>query len=378
MLINSMMPAERDSLLRELFGNEAASLGISFLRISVGASDLDTSVFSYAERSGDTTLGSFSLSRDTAHLIPLLKQILAIRPDLRIMASPWSAPAWMKTGNNSMGGSLQPRFYSTYASYLVRYIREMKNRGIDIHYLTPQNEPLHGGNNPSMVMQPAEQAAFIRDHLGPAFRKEGISTRIVIYDHNCDRPDYPITILNDPAARQYIDGSAFHLYGGDISALDTVKKVHPDKNLYFTEQWTSSTGDFGGDLLWHMENVIIGSMQHGSRIALEWNLANDTAFAMHTPGGCTACRGALTIGPGVQRNVAYYIIAHASRFVPRGSVLLSSTDMGRKQVAFLRPDGKKTMIILNSDTTLRSFSIRRDQQYANLQLPPRSVMTIVW
>src|SRR5690606_6131901 len=127
--------------------------------------------------------------------------------------------------------------------------------------------------------------------LGPAFKAAGIKTKIIIYDHNCDKPEYPLSILNDAEANHYIDGSAFHLYAGDISALSRVHNAHPDKNVYFTEQWTSSQGNFGGDLKWHLKNVIIGSMRNWSKVALEWNLANDPAFGPHTPGGCTECLG---------------------------------------------------------------------------------------
>jgi len=166
----------------------------------------------------------------------LLKEILAINPSLRIMGSPWSAPSWMKDNGSSIGGSLLTQYYPVYANYFVRYIQAMKANGILIDAITPQNELQHGGNNPSMLMSAAQQADFIKNHLGPAFRAAGISTKIVIWDHNCDNPNFPISILNDPAAKPFIDGSAFHLYAGDISALSAVHQLHLDKNIYFTEQ----------------------------------------------------------------------------------------------------------------------------------------------
>ncbi len=154
----------------------------------------------------------------------------------------------------------------------------MKAEGITIDAITPQNEPLNPGNNPSLLMTAEQQRDFIKNNLGPAFQAANITTKIIVYDHNCDKPDYPLTILNDPAAKAFVDGSAFHLYAGDISALSTVHSAHPDKHVYFTEQCTSSTGGFEGDLKWHVKNVIIGSMRNWSRNALEWNLANDPAF----------------------------------------------------------------------------------------------------
>jgi glucosylceramidase len=201
-----------------------------------------------------------------------------------------------------------------------------------------------------------------------------------VYDHNCDHPDYPITILKDPAAAKYVNGSAFHLYAGDISALSTVHAAAPDKALYFTEQWTSAKGGFEGDLRWHMKNVIIGAMRNYSRTALEWNLANDPNYGPHTPGGCTECKGALTItGANITRNVAYYIIAQVSKFVPAGSVRIGSNNSGNLYtVAFKRPDGKKVLLVLNDDNAPASFHIKYQDKQITPVLPKGSVATFVW
>lgn len=345
-LINRMNDAEKSSLLNELFGRTGNAIGISYLRISIGASDLNASVFSYDDLPAgqtDVDLANFNLSQDTMDVIPVLKQILAINPNIKIMGSPWSAPVWMKDNGSSIGGSLQPLYYPVYAQYFVKYIQQMLANGIVIDAITPQNEPQHGGNNPSMVMSAIQQADFIKNHLGPAFQAAGIKTKIIVWDHNCDNPNYPVTILNDAAAKQYINGSAFHLYNGDIGALTTVHNAHPDKALYFTEQWTGANSNFDGDLKWHIKNVIIGSMRNWSKIALEWNVANDPSFNPHTPGGCTECKGAITIsGSSVTRNVAYYIIAHASRFVSPGSVRIgSNVTGGLHNVAFRTPEEKR-------------------------------------
>jgi glucosylceramidase len=142
----------------------------------------------------------------------------------------------MKTNDNLKGGSLKPEYYDTYAQYLVKYIEAMNANGIAIAAITPQNEPLNPKNTPSMVLSAEQEDQFIRQSLGPIFRKHGVATRILIYDHNCDRPDYPLTILADRQARRYVDGSAFHLYGGKITALTQVHDAYPKKNVYFTEQ----------------------------------------------------------------------------------------------------------------------------------------------
>lgn len=382
-LIGALPAVARTALLQELFGSGANSIKVSYLRVSIGASDLNADVFSYDDMPAgetDPELKSFSLDKDRSGgtgLIPLLKEILSINPNIRILGSPWSAPVWMKDNGNSKGGSLQKKYYAVYARYLVKYIQQMKAEGITIDAITPQNEPLHPGNNPSMYMTAVDQAEFIRDHLGPAFRDAGLATKIIVYDHNCNKPDYPITILNDAAAKAFVDGSAFHLYEGDISALSTVKDAHPDKNLYFTEQWTGSKGSFDGDLIWHIKNVVIGSMRNWSRIALEWNLANDAEFNPHTPGGCTECKGALTIsGANISRNVSYYIIGHASRFVPPGSVRVGSNGPDfLPNVAFRTPEGKLTIIIENESDSEANFDLKLASQTLKASLPAKSVAT---
>lgn len=381
-LLNRLSASVKTPLLQELFGAAENSIGVSYLRISIGASDLDASVFSYDDMAAgqtDLSLSRFNLSQDTVDLIPVLKQILAINPSIKILGSPWSAPTWMKDNGLSKGGGLLPQYYNAYAQYFVKYIQQMQSKGIRIDAITPQNEPLHGGNNPSMVMTALQQADFIKNSMGPAFQAAGITTKIIAYDHNCDHPDYPLTLLNDAGARTFLDGSAFHLYAGDISALSTVHDQFPNKNLYFTEQWTGANASFDGDLKWHIKNVIIGSMRNWSKVALEWNLANEPSYGPHTPGGCTECKGALTINNGVARNVSYYIIAHVSKFVPAGSVrIASNVTGGLSNVAFVTPTGKKVLLVLNEGATDINFNIRFNGEWAAVALPATTVATYIW
>lgn len=381
-VINGLSTAVKNDLLTELFGAAVNSIGISYLRISIGASDLSAYVYSYDDLAAgktDPNLDSFSLDPDKTSLIPLLKQILTINPAIKILATPWSPPLWMKDNGKSVGGSLKPEYYPVYAQYFVKYIQHMKNEGIIIDAITPQNEPLHPGNNPSMYMTAADQATFIKTHLGPAFQAANISTKIIVYDHNCDHPDYPLAILNDPAAKAFVDGSAFHLYNGSIDVLTQVHNQHPDKHVYFTEQYTASNGDFGGDFRWHMKNLIIGATRNWSRTVLEWNLANDASFGPHTPGGCTTCKGALTISSSVTRNVAYYIVAQACKFVPPGSVRISSNVVGSiHNVAFKTPSGKKVLIVLNDGTSTGSFNIRFNGKWVTATLNAGDAATYTW
>ena len=379
-VINQLSPAKKKELLQDIFGKSEQSIGVSYLRLSIGASDLNSSVFSYDDVPAgqtDEDLSEFSLAKDQP-VIDMLKEILAINPDIKIIGAPWSPPVWMKDNGKSIGGSPKTEYYQVYAEYFVKYIQEMKKNGITIDAITPQNEPLHPGNNPSMYMTAEQQRDFIKNNLGPAFSAANIATKIVLYDHNCDKPEYPITILQDPEAAQYVDGSAFHLYAGDVSALDVVKNAFPNKNLYFTEQWTGSTGTFAGDFIWHTKNVIIGTMRNWSKIALEWNLANDAQFQPFTPGGCTQCKGAITINSAESytKNVAYYIIAHASKFVPQNSQRIGSTQVGNlSTVAFKTPEGKIALIVLNEGAEVENFNITFDGKSVATSLPSNSVAT---
>ncbi|THH41529.1 glycoside hydrolase family 30 protein [Neolewinella litorea] len=381
-LIHVLPDDQRGDLLNELFGQEGESIGISYLRLSLGASDLDAEVFSYNDLPAgqqDPKLERFSLDPDRDHLIPVLKEILGINPEIKLMASPWSPPVWMKDNGSSKGGSLLPEYYPVYAQYFVRYIEGMAAEGIPIDAVTVQNEPLHPGNNPSLLMLAEDQATFVGEHLGPAFAAAGLDTRIVVYDHNADRPDYPITVLNDERARPYVDGAAFHLYGGVIEDIAQVHDAFPDKHLYFTEQWIGAPGNFAEDLKWHVRELIVKAPRHWSETVLEWNLAADENQDPHTEGGCTRCLGALTIdGDRIQRNTAYYIIAHASRFVPPGSVRIgSNVPAGLPNVAYERPDGAVVVIVLNDTAADRDMHFRLGTRTHGSRLPAGSAATVV-
>ena len=385
----------RTDLLQELYGTGEGDIGLSYIRVSIGASDLNSEVYSYndlPDGQTDTDMSEFSLGKDHDHVIPVLKEILAINPDIKIMGSPWSPPTWMKHFNNSeevdrdpalpatVGGELREEYHDAYALYFVKYIQAMAAEGITIDAITVQNEPLHHRNNPSLHMDAIQQRDFIKNSLGPAFADAGINTKIIVWDHNADRPQYPITILNDPDAKQYVDGSAFHLYGGDISALTTVKNSHPDKNLYFTEQYQNSNGNFGNDLRWNIEQLIIGAPNNWAKVVLHWNLTNNPTMTPYTPfGGCGVCQGAVTVnGSDVSRNVGYYITAHASKFVRPGSVRIESDSNDQiPNVAFKNTDGEVIVVVLNNNSGSESMDVAVDGEFYTFSIPGNSVMTLV-
>lgn len=380
-LLRALPSARREALLKELFLTDGTNIGVSYLRVSIGASDLDAEAFSYDDMpagKSDPEIANFSFGPHKDTLIPLLKEIIVLSPGIKILATPWSAPAWMKHLRTTIGSSLFAPNFEAYARYFVKYIQAMKAEGIDIDAVAVQNEPLNPDNNPSMVMSPGKQKEFIRNNLGPAFARAGLKTKIIIYDHNCDEPNYPLAILEDPEAAAYIDGSAFHLYDGDISALSKVHDAYPGKNVYFTEQWTGGPGDMAGDFRWHMREVVIGSVRNWSRTALEWNLASDPAYGPHTPGGCDACLGALTIGKEITRNPSYYIIAQASKFVRPGSVrVASSLPSGLPNAAFLTPAGDLVLIALNNGEKPVTFGAEAAGRKFSAALNPGAAATYI-
>ena len=382
-VIHHLSKEKRKALINEIFGSSSSSLGVSYIRISMGASDLDAEVFSYCDlpkNEVDPQLTHFNLSKDTVHLIPILKEILAIQPNIKIMASPWSAPIWMKSNGISMGGHLLKKYYASYALYFEKYIKAMQAKGIQIHSLTMQNEPEHGGNNPSMLMSAEEQTEFLRDYLGPQLKAAKLKTEIVLFDHNADHPNYPITILNDAKARSYASATAFHLYLGKEEALSEVHKAYPDKKIYFTEQWTGAKGSYDEDFMWHLAHIVIGTIENWSAVVLEWNLANDAKFEPHTPFGCTECKGAFTIqDSNIQRNVSYYIIGQIAKLVKPGAIRTSSssTNASLLTTSFNLKNGKKAILILNT-TDSKQILLEENKNHYLINIPAKAASTIIW
>jgi glucosylceramidase len=409
-LLMKMAPVARTGVLREIFASDGNNIGVSYIRLSIGASDLNSFVYSYndlKENETDPELKKFSLSQDLNDVVPVMKEILSINPDIKILGSPWSAPVWMKTNTNIRGGALKKECYDVYARYFVKYIQAMKNQGITIDAITVQNEPLNSKNTPSMQWFWTEQAEFIKNNLGPAFIKAGLTTKIILFDHNLDRIDYPLSLLNDPEVAKYADGTGFHHYGGDINAMNNLHIAHPDKNLYFTEQMVvERPGDKTISISDQVLRLIVSTTRSWSKNVILWNLAADPNNDPHTDnGGCSMCQGAITIdGENISRNIAYYTIAHASKFVRPGSVRIASTFTGDKtvsltedeerpgikratviektqvlpNVAFRTPEGKIVIIVVNNTWSANSFRIQYRGQFAGFRLNPGAVGTYVW
>jgi glucosylceramidase len=378
-VISGLSSRAQDSLLNALF-NMSTGIGISVLRVALGACDLGNGVYSYDDvAGGDPTLAKFSLRGvDSTYLVPILKKVVAINPNIKILACPWSPPAWMKTNDSFIGGSLAAANYAAYASYFVKYIQTMMANGINIWAVTPQNEPENGGNNPSCTWTSAQETNFINNNLGPAFAAAGISTKIIAYDHNCDDTNFPTFVCNNSS---FVDGSAFHLYAGDISAMSTVYNA-THKNVYFTEQCTCSD-DFPGELSNHVRNVMIGSLTNWSKTVIEWNLATDQNLGPHTNnGGCGVCRGGVTVNSATSFsfNTSYYIVAQFSKVIRPEAVRIATTATNNNlpNVAAVNPDGTRGLVVYNNTGSSTTFDVVRNSLSFPFTLANNAVASFSW
>jgi glucosylceramidase len=388
-LMNKKMSSgQRTAILSDLFDPQVG-IGITYLRMTIGASDFSLSDYTYDDMPAgqtDNNLTNFSIAKDKDDVVPIFKQIIGIAPQLKIMGTPWSPPAWMKTNESLKGGKLKTSAYDAYANYFVKYINAYKAEGIAINAITPQNEPLYStASYPCLDMPAADQLSFIKNNLGPKFKSEGITTKIISYDHNWDNTDYSISILNDNTARTFVSGSGFHAYAGNVSAMSTVHNAHPDKDLYFTEisggAWAT---DFSDNLQNNVNTIFIGTMKNWSKNALLWNLALDENSGPKN-NGCQDCRGVVTISSMsgvVTKNVEYYAIGHFSKFVRPGAFRISSTsfDSSTKldHVAFVNTDGSKVLVVSNNDNAAKSFTVKVGDVQFSYPIKAKSVATVVW
>jgi glucosylceramidase len=396
MLIQDKLSAsQRAALLQDLFGRggkgDDGGLGLSMTRLTIGASDFSTVDYSFDDvpaGKSDPTLAHFSIAPNRANVLPVVKAARAVNPSLAVMASPWSAPAWMKTTDSLIKGHLKPDAYAPFAQYLLRYVQAYAAEGVPIFALTLQNEPhFEPDNYPGMRVEPAERAAFIGNHLGPLLAGTGV--KIFDWDHNWDQPESPLATLADPKAARYIDAVAWHCYGGKPAVQSTVHDAHPDKDVYLTE---CSGGDWAPgwarQLQFFTGTLLIDGTRNWARGVLFWNLALDENKGPHL-GGCGTCRGVVTIDSRtgqVTRNPEYYALAHVSRFVRPGAQRIASTDIagsggaaGIQNVAFRNPDdGSHVLVLANPGHDARTLDVRDGARSFRARLPADSVATYVW
>ncbi|HEX2043266.1 MAG TPA: glycoside hydrolase family 30 beta sandwich domain-containing protein [Acidimicrobiales bacterium] len=377
--------AARSEVMERLFRPDRG-IGLSLLRQPMGATDFALGNYTYDDvAEPDPELTAFSVARDDDAVVPLIVEALHLNPRLRVMATPWSAPAWMKSSRSLIGGTLAPEAYGTYARYFVRFVEAYAARGIPVWAVTAQNEPhFSPAGYPGMVLTPVQEAEFVGRHLGPALAAAGTGTRILAFDGNWDGTDHALQVLRDPVAGPYLAGVAFHCYAGDPTCQDEVRERHPDKAILVTEcsggGWST---DFAANLRWGVHTLIVEAVRHGASAVVLWNMALDQNWGP-TNGGCQDCRGVVTVDTAtgrVEYNVEYFVLGHASKFLAPGAVHLPSAtdgDTGIESVAFRNSDGTHVLIALNSAGEAQTFGVTCSARSFAYHLPAGAVATFCW
>ncbi len=385
-------------------------IALSILRQPIGSSDLAVTFYSNddlceqaekpcvtPEGRSDPHLEHFSLKHDEEYILPELRQILAINPDMHIMITPFSPPGWMKSSGSVLGSmgdtkppsNLKTEFYPAFAGYLVKTIEGYQAAGIPVWALSVQNEPLAAPSTYNgMLMLADEQAKFIGENLGPALAVAHLHTKIMAYDHNWDRPDYPETVLKDAKASMFVAGTAWHHYGGDPSVMTKIHEEFPQKDQWTTEAgggaWQKGYGG-NGNILAEEAAELIGAMRNWSRTYMAWTLATDQDHGPHL-GGCDVCRGLVTIHTSnpknpVTRELDYYVLGHASKFVYPGAVRIASDEppgTAIKDVAFLNVDGTIVLYLLNAGTNSSPLAVGFHGKRIFATIPGGALATFVW
>ncbi|MDY6418835.1 MAG: glycoside hydrolase family 30 protein [Bacteroidales bacterium] len=393
-----MSPADRTAFLTEVFDRERG-MGSSLIRVCIGGSDFSMDEFTWCDEPGLEHFAVHPL--DEQYLFPILDEIYAINPAVKIIASPWSAPLWMKVGEDGKtphsqwyAGHLGEAYYQDYAQYFVRWIREMQRRGYDILAVTLQNEPLNRGNSMSTYMSWQEQSNFIKWAIGPAFAAAGLQTKVLVFDHNYSydgdygQQDYPVHIFEDPEAGRYVQGSAWHNYGGNVSVLDGVHARFPDKEIYFTEAsigtWNYSFEDC---LINDFRDVFLGTLGRWGKGVTLWNLMLDYQGKPFRPRGCSTCYGAVSIDASdyslnsVVRNSHYYDVAHCSKVLQPGAVRLGTSGYSAAGLAYQlyrNPDGSYAALILNETGSDALLNFVTDNYAVACRIPARAVQSVTW
>ncbi|MEV6235104.1 discoidin domain-containing protein [Lentzea sp. NPDC051838] len=403
-VLAGLSPAVRADTLRKLF-DPASGIGVSFLRQPVGSSDFTAAKDHYTyddvpAGQTDFALKHFSIEHDEAKILPLLREAKRLNPKLKVMATPWSPPAWMKTNDSLVGGQLKddPKIYDAYARYLVKFVQAYTRAGVPIDFLSVQNEPQNRKPDayPGTDMPVAAQIKVI-EALGPKLL--GSRTKILGYDHNwathpndgTAEADYPYQVLRSPAAK-WLAGTAYHCYYGNPAAQTALHNTFPDKGIWFTECSGSKGATdppakvFSDTLRWHARNVVLGTTRNWARSAVNWNIALDSTGGPHN-GGCGTCTGLVTVQPNgeVTTDAEYYTIGHLSKFVKPGARRIASTSFGTTgwngqimDAAFRNPDGSTALVVHNENDEPRTFAVNVGDRAFEYTLPGGALATFTW
>lgn len=375
----NLLPADQRERVLESLVHPEKGIGMNLMRICIGTSDFAPGPFyTYNDMPAgqeDPRLEKFSIDRDREYVLPVIQTAQRLNPQLRFFASPWTPPPWMKTNGRYGGGALRPECYPYFAEYLVRFIEAYRREGVEIYALTVQNEPEFGpAAYPSCLWTAKQQRDFIRDHLGPLFRARRIQTRIWVFDHNFNNPDFPATILRDPQAAQFVDGSAFHLYEGRPVAISKLHRQFPDKSLYFTEG--SVYGVKGAaEIISYFRNW---SRSYNAWVTLIDHLGKPNVSGFHDcdPTIIVLNRNTLQL----EYRADYYLYGQFMKFIAPGAARVATTESAGRSpnVAFSNPDGSLVLVVANPRTKPRELTVAWAQQVFTAELTPNSVATFRW
>ncbi|MFF5104915.1 ricin-type beta-trefoil lectin domain protein [Streptomyces sp. NPDC000134] len=376
----------RDAAMRKLF-SPTEGIGLSFLRNPMGASDLARFGYTYDDVPAgqtDPDLSEFTLAHDLQDVVPLTRQALQLNPALTVMASPWTAPAWMKDSGRLDGGWLKAEYYGTYADYFVKYLQGYRAQGIPVSYVTAQNEPTCCSGYPSMSWNASGLAYFTKNELLPRLRSAGLATKVLAHDWNWDTYDaYAAPTVDDPAVRAHpnFGGIAWHGYGGDVAEQTAVHDRYPQLDAFGTEH---SGGTWIADQQREDMMNIIDYTRNWAKSVTKWSLAVDQNRGPHN-GGCGTCDGLITVHNGDSRHgqvdytVEYYTMGHLTKFVRPGAQRIASTASSAvPNVAWRNPDGSKALIAYNGASAARTVTVDWGGQHATYTLPGRTSATFTW
>ena len=383
--------------LNDLFTRNGNGIGLSFMRIPIGASDIALSVYSFDDMpvgQTDPTLANFSITHDQAYILPLIQQAKALNPNLKLMANPWSPPGWMKdpasmSPVSMLGGTLlmTSANEAAFANYLVKYIQAYQAAGVPIDYITVQNEPLNITTSyPSMGMSDTVQLALLQNYVLPALAANNISTKVFVYDHNWDTPSYPQTVLSGLTAQQLtqVAGTAWHGYGGAPGAQQLLQNQFPTLGNWETEHsggaWISD--QFTSDML-----EITQVLRNSGKAYVKWSLALNQNLGPNLTqnaglGGCNTCTPIVTVNSqtgAVTKDIEFYTLGHYSKYVLPGAVrVYSSNTPAIASVAFVNPDSSMALIAYNSSPSSQTFQVQWGTESFSYTLPATAAATFTW
>ncbi len=391
LLYTQAQPAQYTSTMNDLFTRNGSGIGLSFMRIPMGASDIARSVYSFDDQTPpatDPSLAQFSITHDQAYIIPVIQNARALNSNLKLMANPWSPPGWMKSSDSMMGGTLLSTDYTSFANYFVDYLKAYNSNGLPIDYISLQNEPLYNTTTyPAMGMDAGTQLTVLRDYVLPAFATNNITTQVFVYDHNWDTASYPETVLTDATvlASPLVAGTAWHGYGGTPGAQQTVQNLFPSKGTWETEHsggtWVSD--QFTSDFV-----EITQVMRNSARSYVKWSLALDQTLGPNLPelnqgyGGCATCTPIVTVNTGtgdVTKDIEYYTLGQFSKFILPGAERIYSSNANYiVSSAYINPDNSKVLVCFNDSSSAQSFQVQWGQDNFTYTLPSLGAVTFTW